>query len=147
MSHLDKSGSTGVTVVGLFSRVNAGVGLQVGWSVELGTAHIAAIRLLSCRGHNKHISCCDYTHGHNHLLLYESHCPKRCTLKHSKHLCMLCVDVWIFICMCWTVSVYSPTQCEYQATCYDEMSTFNFTCYHDTECEYTMMLSCLWMKV
>lgn len=90
MSHLDKSGSTGVTVVGLFSRVNAGVGLQVGWSVELGTAHIAAIRLLSCRGHNKHISCCDYTHGHNHLLLYESHCPKRCTLKHSKHLCMLC---------------------------------------------------------
>lgn len=75
-SHLDKSGSTGIAVVGLFPRVDAGVGLQVGWPVELGSAHIAAIRLLSCRGHHRQISRCTYTNVHNHWL-DESHSPRR----------------------------------------------------------------------
>ncbi len=48
--HLHKSSPTGVTAVGLLSRVNARVSLQVGRSVELGTAHVTAVRLVACRG-------------------------------------------------------------------------------------------------
>lgn len=45
MGHLDKSGTACLTLVWLLSRVDAGMGLEVGWSVELGTADVAAVWL------------------------------------------------------------------------------------------------------
>lgn len=48
--HLNESGPAGITAVGLLSGVDAGVRLQVGGPVELGTAHVAAVRLVSCNG-------------------------------------------------------------------------------------------------
>lgn len=45
MGHLDKSGTACVTLIWLFSRVDACVGLEVGWSVELSSADVAAVRL------------------------------------------------------------------------------------------------------
>lgn len=44
-SHLDKSGAACLALVWLFSRVDAGVGLEVGWSVELSTADVAVVGL------------------------------------------------------------------------------------------------------
>lgn len=44
-SHLDKSGATSLTLVWLFSRMDAGVGLEVGWSVKLGTTDVAVVGL------------------------------------------------------------------------------------------------------
>ena len=58
VSYLDESGTAGVAVVGLFSRVDAGVGLQVGGPVELGPAYVAAIRLVTCRGHSRPCYSC-----------------------------------------------------------------------------------------
>lgn len=48
-SHLDKSGAACLTLVWLLSRVDAGMGLEVGWSVELSTADVAAVRLCTCK--------------------------------------------------------------------------------------------------
>lgn len=45
MGHLDKSGAACLTFVWLLSRVDAGVRLEVGWSVELGTTDVAVVRL------------------------------------------------------------------------------------------------------
>lgn len=50
MGHLDKSGTTRLTLVWLFSRVDAGMGLEVGWPVELSAADVAVVRL--CTGVN-----------------------------------------------------------------------------------------------
>lgn len=50
--HLNKSSTTGVTAVRLLPRVNASVSLEVGRSVELGPAHIAAVRLVACWDHS-----------------------------------------------------------------------------------------------
>lgn len=44
-SHLDKSGAARLTLVWLFSRVDAGVSLEVGWSVELSTTDVAVVGL------------------------------------------------------------------------------------------------------
>lgn len=44
-SHLDESGAARLTLVWLFSRVNAGVSLEIGWSVKLGAADVAVVRL------------------------------------------------------------------------------------------------------
>lgn len=52
-THLDKSGPTSLTLVGFLPRVDACVGFQVGWSVELCPADVAAIRFLSCRAQRK----------------------------------------------------------------------------------------------
>lgn len=61
-SHLDKSGTTRLTFVWLFSRVNAGMGLEVGWPVELSAADVAVVRLRTwrkisrlCNDQNSHI--------------------------------------------------------------------------------------------
>lgn len=48
LSYLDKSGATRLTLVWLFSGVDAGVGLEVGRSVELGAADVAVVRLCAC---------------------------------------------------------------------------------------------------
>lgn len=48
--YLNKACAAGVAAVWLFSRVDASVSLQVGRSVELGAAHVTAVRLLTCRG-------------------------------------------------------------------------------------------------
>lgn len=53
--HLDKSSTTGVTAIRLLSRVNASVSLEVGRSVELGPAHIAAVRLVACQHQRSHV--------------------------------------------------------------------------------------------
>lgn len=45
VGHLHESGSAGLTLVWLFSRVDADVSLEVGWSVELSTADVAVVRL------------------------------------------------------------------------------------------------------
>ena len=49
VSYLDESGTAGVAVVGLFSRVDAGVGLQVGVSdlgvSDLGVSHLKGRRV------------------------------------------------------------------------------------------------------
>lgn len=42
-SHLDKSGTACLTLVWLLSRVDAGVGLEVGRSVELSTTDAALV--------------------------------------------------------------------------------------------------------
>ena len=47
-AHLDKSGSVRFAFVGLLSRVNSGVGFQVGRSVELGPANVTTIGFLTC---------------------------------------------------------------------------------------------------
>lgn len=47
--HLDKSCAAGVTAVRFLPRVDAGVSLQVGRAVELGAAHVAAVRFVTCR--------------------------------------------------------------------------------------------------
>lgn len=44
-SYLDESGAARLALVGLFSRVDAGVSLEVGWSVKLGAADVAVVRL------------------------------------------------------------------------------------------------------
>lgn len=43
--HLNKSGTTCVTLVRLFARVDASVGFEVGWSVELSSTYVAVIWL------------------------------------------------------------------------------------------------------
>ena len=48
--HLDKPSATGVAAVRLLPGVDARVSLQVGWSVELRAAHVAAVRLVTCEG-------------------------------------------------------------------------------------------------
>lgn len=48
MGHLDKSGATCLTLVWLLSRVDAGVGLEVGWSVKLGTTDVAVVGFCTC---------------------------------------------------------------------------------------------------
>lgn len=45
LSHLNKSGAACLTLVWLLSRVDAGVGLEVGWPVELGAADVAVVGL------------------------------------------------------------------------------------------------------
>lgn len=42
-SHLNESGAARLTLVGLFPRVDAGVRLEVGRSVELGAADVAVV--------------------------------------------------------------------------------------------------------
>lgn len=48
VGHLDKSGPTGLALVGFLSGVNTCVGFQVGWPVELRPTDVAAVRLFSC---------------------------------------------------------------------------------------------------
>lgn len=45
VSYLDEAGAAGLTLVGLFSGVDPGVGLQVGRPVELSAADVAVVRL------------------------------------------------------------------------------------------------------
>ncbi len=45
LSHLDKPGTACLALVWLLSRVDAGVGLEVGWSVELCTTDVAVVGL------------------------------------------------------------------------------------------------------
>lgn len=45
--YLNKSSSTSVTAIGLLSRVDAGMGLEIGWSIKLCPAHITAIWLIT----------------------------------------------------------------------------------------------------
>lgn len=52
-TYLDKSGPTGLALVGFLSGVNTCVGFQVGWPVELRPADVAAVRLFSCRVQQK----------------------------------------------------------------------------------------------
>lgn len=52
-THLDKSGPAGLALVGFLSGVDARVGFQVGWPVELRTTDVAAVRLFSCRAQKK----------------------------------------------------------------------------------------------
>lgn len=47
-SYLDKSGAARLALVRLFSRVDAGVGLEIGRSVKLGAADVAVVRLRTC---------------------------------------------------------------------------------------------------
>lgn len=47
-AHLNEPGAAGVTAVRLLARVDAGVRLEVGRPVELGAAHVAAVRLAVC---------------------------------------------------------------------------------------------------
>lgn len=42
--HLDESGAARLTLVWLLSRVDAGVSLEIGWSVKLGAADVAVVR-------------------------------------------------------------------------------------------------------
>lgn len=52
--NLNKSSTTSVTAVRFLSRVNARVGLQVGWPVELGATHITAVWLFTCWTKGQH---------------------------------------------------------------------------------------------
>lgn len=47
--YLNESSPAGLTLVWLFSRVDARVGLEVSWSIELCATDVASIRLLSCK--------------------------------------------------------------------------------------------------
>lgn len=49
LSHLDKSGAACLTLVWLLSRVDAGVGLEVGWSIKLGTTDVAVVGFCTWR--------------------------------------------------------------------------------------------------
>lgn len=44
-SHLHKPGTARLALVWLLSRVDAGVGLEVSWTVELSSADVAVVRL------------------------------------------------------------------------------------------------------
>lgn len=44
-SYLDESGAARLTLVWLFSRVDAGVSLEIGRSVKLGATDVAVVRL------------------------------------------------------------------------------------------------------
>lgn len=48
-SYLDESGAARLALVRLFSRVDAGVSLEIGRSVKLGAADVAAVRLRTWR--------------------------------------------------------------------------------------------------
>lgn len=47
-ANLNEARAAGVTAVGFLSRVDARVSLQVRWTVELSTAHVTAVRLVTC---------------------------------------------------------------------------------------------------
>lgn len=44
-SHLDESGAARLALVRLFSRMDAGVSLEIGRAVKLGAADVAVVRL------------------------------------------------------------------------------------------------------